>query len=80
MNRQGAYLDEMSTLGLTTGADQTASRQQTAKAQRLAQEAEMIAAASASVAAGRTVSLEAVTAWADSWDTDHELPPPHSGR
>ncbi len=40
----------------------------------------MIAEARASVAAGRICSLEAVTAWVDSWDTDQELPPPHAGR
>jgi hypothetical protein len=50
------------------------------KGRRLAHEAKMIAEARASVAAGRTVSLESVTAWVDSWDTDHELPPPHSNR
>ena len=50
------------------------------KRRRLAREAEMIAEARADVAAGRTVSLEAVTAWVDSWYTDYELPPPHSGR
>jgi predicted transcriptional regulator len=50
------------------------------RARRIAREAEMIAEARASVAAGRVVSLEAVSAWVDSWDTDHELPPPRSGR
>jgi hypothetical protein len=48
-------------------------------ARRLASETGMIADARASVAAGQTCSLEAVTAWVNSWDTDHELPPPHSG-
>jgi hypothetical protein len=82
MNHQGAYLPGMPTLGLPADADHPTPRKETAvaKAQRLAHEAEMIAAARASVMAGRTVSLEAVTAWVDSWDTDNELPPPHSGR
>lgn len=82
MNRQGAYLAEMSTCGPVTGDDQRVPCKETARAKelRLAHEAEMLTVARASVAAGRTVSLEAVTAWVDSWDTDHELPPPHSGR
>jgi predicted transcriptional regulator len=40
----------------------------------------MIAEARASAAAGRVVSLEAVEAWVDSWDTDHEMPMPRSAR
>jgi hypothetical protein len=36
----------------------------------------MIAEARASVAAGRVVSFEAVSAWIDSLSTDDELPPP----
>ena len=47
---------------------------------RLASEDAMIDQALASAAAGRTVSFEAVKAWVDSWDTDHELPQPRSGR
>ena len=47
---------------------------------RLAREDAMIDQALASAAAGRTVSFEAVKAWVDSWDTDHELPQPRSGR
>jgi predicted transcriptional regulator len=47
---------------------------------RLAREDVMIDQALASAAAGRTVSFEAVKAWVDSWDTDHELPQPRSGR
>jgi predicted transcriptional regulator len=72
----------MPTLGLPADADLPAPRKETAKEreQRIAREAEMIAEARASAAAGRTVSLEAVTAWVDSWDTDNELPPPRSGR
>lgn len=47
---------------------------------RLAWEAEMIAEADASIAAGRTVSEEEIDAWIDSLGTDHELPPPRFGR
>jgi predicted transcriptional regulator len=50
------------------------------KSRRLAVEADMIADAQASVAAGRIVSLEAVTAWVDSWDTAGELPSQRSDR
>jgi hypothetical protein len=42
-------------------------------------EAERIAEARASAAAGRIVSSEAVDAWIDSLGTDHELPPPRPG-
>ena len=54
-----------------TGADQR---------RRHAQEAEGIARARASAAAGRIVSSEAVDAWIDSLDTDHELPAPRLGQ
>jgi predicted transcriptional regulator len=47
---------------------------------RLAWEVARIAEARASAAAGRVVSSEEVDAWIDSLDTDHELPPPRSGR
>ena len=72
----------MTSLGFMSGADSPAPRQEPAeaKAQRLASEAEMIAEARVSVAAGRVVSLEAVSAWIDSLGTDHELPLPQSGR
>jgi predicted transcriptional regulator len=72
----------MPSLSFMTGADYPAPRKETAeaKAQRIAREAEMIAEARASVAAGRVVSLEAVSAWVDSLGTDHELPLPQSGR
>lgn len=71
----------MANLDFMTSADFPEPRGETAeaKAHRIAREAEMIAQARASVAAGRVVSLEAVTAWVDSWDTDNELPPPHLG-
>ena len=51
-----------------------------ARQHRLAEEAEMIAKARASAAAGHLVSSEEVDAWIDSLDTDHELPAPRSGR
>ncbi len=78
---ESTYLSRISDLDLVTGSDFPSPRSETAeeKAERLAREAEMIAEARASVAAGRTVSLEAVTAWVDSWDTDHELSQPRSG-
>jgi predicted transcriptional regulator len=72
----------MPTYGVMTEADPSAPRKETAeeREQRIAREAEMIAEARASVAAGRVVSLEAVSAWIDSLGTDHELPLPQSGR
>jgi hypothetical protein len=81
IGRRCAYLVVMSDVDFMTGADFPAPRDETAeeKAERIAREAVMIAEARASVAAGRVVSLEAVTAWVDSWDTDNELPPPHLG-
>jgi predicted transcriptional regulator len=51
-----------------------------ARQRRLAWEAEMIAEAEAEVAAGQTISLKAVRAWVESWDTDRELPPPEPGQ
>lgn len=82
MVREAAYLAGMANLGFMTSAEFPPPRKETAKAkeQRIADEAEMIAEARASVAAGRVVSLEAVSAWVDSWDTDNELPVPQSGR
>ncbi len=44
-----------------------------------AHEAKLIEEARADVAAGRTVSLEAIEAWVESWDTDNELPRPQAG-
>ena len=53
---------------------------ETAEARRrLVREAAMIEEARAQAAAGQTISLEAVQTWVDSWDTDHELPPPEPG-
>ncbi len=50
------------------------------KQRRLAWEAEMIAEADADIAAGRLVDSAEIDAWIDSIGTDHELPPPRSGR
>jgi predicted transcriptional regulator len=47
---------------------------------RLASEAAAIAAARASAADGRLISLEAVESWIASLGTDHELPPPKPGQ
>lgn len=47
---------------------------------RIAWEAEGIARARASVAAGRVVDEAEVDAWIDSIGTDHELPVPYCGR
>jgi predicted transcriptional regulator len=69
MNRMN--LDTGQTLPAETGADQK---------RRHAREAESIARARASAAAGRIVSSEAVDAWIDSIDTDHQLPAPRSGQ
>lgn len=50
-----------------------------AKKRRSVGEAELIAEARASAAAGRTVREEQVDAWIDSLGTDHEMAPPRSG-
>ena len=47
---------------------------------RIAWEAERIAEADASIAAGRTVLEQDIDAWIDSLGTDHELPAPRSDR
>jgi predicted transcriptional regulator len=71
----------MDTASRPAGRTQTARFEAEAERQRrLAREAELIAETRASAAAGRVVSSEEVDAWIDSLDTDHELPPPHSGR
>jgi predicted transcriptional regulator len=46
----------------------------------IAAEAKLIAVARASAANGRTVASDQVDAWIDSLGTNHELPPPKSGR
>ena len=53
---------------------------ETARAEGLACERQEIEQARASARAGRFVAAEAVDAWIDSHGTDHELPPPRSGR
>ena len=69
----------MDTTHLKTG---DASRPETepARGRRIAWEAERIAEARASLAAGRFVASKDVDAWIDSLDTDHELPPPRARR
>jgi len=47
---------------------------------RLASETEMIAEADADIAAGRLIDEAEIDAWIDSIGSDHELPPPRSGR
>ncbi len=47
---------------------------------RLAWEAEGVAAAEASLAAGLYVDADDIDAWIDSIGTDHELPPPPTRR
>ena len=81
IGRRCAYLGVMSDVDFMTGAGFPVPGDETAeeKAERIAREAVMIAEARASVAAGRVVSFEAVSAWIDSLGTDHELPPPHLG-
>jgi len=73
------YFTIMDTLNLDPGQTPPA---ETAADQRRrhAREAECIARARASAAAGRIVSSEAVDAWIDSLDTDHELPAPRPGQ
>jgi predicted transcriptional regulator len=51
-----------------------------AESRRLAMEAEAIDRALESVAAGRVVTEAQFDAWVDSLGTDHELPPPRSGK
>jgi predicted transcriptional regulator len=72
----------MDTGNRTRGRSTRVSHSQTAAARQrhIAREAELIAQARASAAAARTVSEEQVDAWIDSLGTDHELPPPSSGR
>jgi predicted transcriptional regulator len=71
----------MDTTPMPEGSTQTARFENEADRQRrIAREAAGIAKARASAAAGRVVPSEAVDAWIDSLDTEHELPPPRSGR
>jgi len=64
------------------GNSAPAGRSETAEARkrRLAWEAERIAEADADIAAGRLIDAAEIDAWIDSLGTDHELPPPRSGR
>jgi predicted transcriptional regulator len=68
--------ESISTTGSLTPDAETAAETE----QRFRREADMIREARASVVAGRVSSLEAATAWVDSWDTENELPPPHLSR
>jgi len=47
---------------------------------RLAWERERIAEADADIAAGRLIDEAEIEAWINSIGTEHELPPPRSGR
>jgi len=61
-------------------ADAPRPETEAARQRRLAWEAEGIARARASAAAGRVVDSAKVKAWIDSIGTDNELPVPYSGR
>jgi predicted transcriptional regulator len=61
-------------------ADTVSPETEAEQQRRLAWEAEGIARARASAAAGRVVDSAKVKAWIDSIGTDHELPVPYSGR
>ena len=63
----------------TVDVDAPAPETEDARIARLAWEADRVEEARASVRAGRVVPLEAVEAWADSWDTPNELPKPRAG-
>ncbi len=76
---RGGILHAMDTTNAVT--DHTPGPETEAERQaRIAWEAARIAEADASIAAGRTVSEEAVDAWIDSLGTEHELPAPRSRR
>ena len=57
------------------GADVLNSETEAERQRRLAREAEGIARARASIAAGLYVDADDIDAWIDSIGTDHELPP-----
>jgi predicted transcriptional regulator len=61
-------------------ADATRPETEAERQARLAWEAEGIAAAEASLAAGLYVDADDIDAWIDSIGTDHELPPPPTRR
>lgn len=56
------------------------SETEAAQKRRIAWEADRIAEARASAAAGRLIDESEIDAWIDSLGTDHELPPPRSAR
>jgi predicted transcriptional regulator len=72
----------MDTLNPAPDDQADASRPETEAEQRrrLACEAEGIAVAEASLAAGLYVDADDIDAWIDSIGTDHELPPPPTRR
>jgi hypothetical protein len=77
--RQGGYMWSMAELTRTPAHApplSEAAEDEGQRARRMAYEAGRIAAADASIAAGRVVSFEAICAWADSIDTPDELAPP----
>jgi predicted transcriptional regulator len=61
-------------------ADSLSPETEAERQRRLAWGAEMIAEADADIAAGRLIDEAEIDAWIDSIGTDHELPPPRSGR
>jgi hypothetical protein len=61
--------------GPNDGANAPRPETESERQRRLAWEAEGIAAAEASLAAGLYVDADDIDAWIDSIGTDHELPP-----
>ena len=66
--------------GPNDGANAPRPETESERQRRLAWEAEMVAEADADIAAGRLIDEAEIDAWIDSIGTDHELPPPRSGR
>lgn len=79
-NRARDYTERMDTPIPTQTADTTRPETKAERQERMAWEAEGIAKALASAAAGRVVDEAEVDAWIDSIGTDHELPVPYSDR
>jgi hypothetical protein len=71
------YLHPMDTPSPAEPADMTHSETEAERRDRIAWEAEGIAKARASVAAGYYVTSAEVKAWIDSLGTDRPLPPPY---
>ena len=69
-------MDTMNTAAGHTPPPETEAERQA----RIAWEAERIAEADASIAAGYYVTSAEVRAWIDSIGTDHPLPPPYPSR